>query len=181
MSTILDRYRGLADDLTARVMSVRPADWDNPSPCEGWTARQVMDHVVGNTRAVLDRLAGVEHVSREVHDVPGEWSVARNRMEQTLADPEKAASLVESPFGPMPFETFVGRFMCLDMLIHTWDLARATGGDEKIDADAAAAALAQLRPLDANLRAPGLFGPAVEPPPGADVVVELISFVGRKV
>lgn len=181
MSTILDRYRGLADDLTARVMAVPPAAWDNPSPCEGWTARQVMDHVIGNSRAALDRLGGVAHVSREVQDVPGEWSTARHAVEQALAHPAMAAAPVQTPFGEMPYETFVGRFQCLDMLIHTWDVARATGGDERIDADAAAAALEQLRPLDAQLRTPGLFGPAVEPPPGADVVAELICFVGRKV
>ncbi|MGQ0846972.1 MAG: TIGR03086 family metal-binding protein [Sporichthyaceae bacterium] len=178
---ILDRYRGLADDLTARVMSARPNAWDNPSPCEGWTALQVMDHVIGNSRAALDRLHNREHVSRPVTDVVAEWSTARNQVEQALLDPTQAAAPVETPFGAMPFETFVGRFMCLDMLVHTWDVARATGGDEQIDAEAAAAALAQLRPLDAQLRSPGLFGPAVEPPPGADVVVELMCFVGRKV
>jgi uncharacterized protein (TIGR03086 family) len=181
MSATLERYRHVADDLTARVVAVPPGAWDNPSPCEDWTAQQIMDHVIGNARALLDRLAGVEHVSASVQDVAGEWAKARAAVEEVLADPVRAKQDVPGPMGPMPFEVFVGRFVCMDILIHTWDLARATGGDENVDAEFAAHALEGLRPMDAMLRRPGLFGPAVEPPPGADVVTQLMAFCGRKV
>ncbi len=53
MSDTLDRYRRLADDLTARVEAAPEDAWANSSPCAGWTARDVMAHVIGNARAVL--------------------------------------------------------------------------------------------------------------------------------
>jgi uncharacterized protein (TIGR03086 family) len=181
VSETLARYRKLADDLTARVEAVPPGAWSNPSPCEGWTALDVMDHVIGNARAGVNRLHGRDHEERKVSDVPKEWAEARAEVEAALADPALAGSVQETPLGAMPFEVFVGRLQCMDMLIHTWDVARATGGDENVDAEIAAGALSGLKPMDAMLRRPGLFGPALEPPPGAGPVEELMSFVGRKV
>jgi len=181
MSDTLDRYRHIADGLTARVTAAPAAAWDNPSPCDDWTAREVMAHVIGGARAGLDRLAGREHVPAPLTDVPADWARARADVEAALADPDRASAPVDTPFGAMPYEAFVGRLQCMDILIHTWDVARATGGDEKIDADAASHALEALRPMDAMLRAPGLFKPAVTPPPGADVVTELMAFCGREV
>lgn len=96
-----------------------------------------------------------------------------------LADPERAALPVEGPFGPMPFEVLIGRFQCMDLLIHTWDVARATGGDENLDADAAAQALAGLLPMDEQIRSAAVFGPKKTPPPGAGPVVQLMCFCGR--
>src|SRR3954463_15957176 len=46
MTDITDRYRKIADSFTDRVRAV-PADaWDNPAPCEGWVARDVVRHLV---------------------------------------------------------------------------------------------------------------------------------------
>jgi uncharacterized protein (TIGR03086 family) len=181
VSETLDRYRKLADDLTARVEAVPPDAWNNQSPCADWTALDVMDHVIGNARAWLDQVDGVPHEERKVTDVPAEWAAVRARVEEALADPERAGKVIEGPMGPMPYEMLVGRLQCMDMLIHTWDVARATGGDEKVDEQAAASALEGLKPVDAMIRRPGVFGPAVEPPPGADAVTQLMCFVGREV
>ncbi|MBA3744489.1 TIGR03086 family metal-binding protein [Sporichthya sp.] len=181
MSDTLDRYRRLADDLTDRVEAAPEDAWANSSPCAGWTARDVMAHVIGNARAVLDRLTGVEHVPAPVTDVVKEWSAARADVEAVLADPERAGAPVDTPFGPMPVESFIGRFQCMDILIHTWDVARATGGDENIDATAAAEALAGLRAMGDVLRGPGLFKPETTAPPDADVITQLMCFCGREV
>ena len=181
MSAVLERYRSVADGLSARVAAVPEGAWSNPSPCEEWTAHQIMDHVIGNARAVVDSMNGVEHVTRQAQDIAGEWAKARAGVEEILADPTRASKEIAGPMGPMPFEVLVGRFACMDILIHTWDLARATGGDDKVDAEMAAHALEGLKPMDAMIRRPGLFGPAVEPPPGADPVIQLMAFCGRKV
>jgi uncharacterized protein (TIGR03086 family) len=67
-----------------------------------------------------------------------------------------------------------------DLVLHTWDLARATGGDERIDADSAAIVLEFLNPNDEILRSTGTFGPKVDPPPRADAAVKLLCFSGRR-
>src|SRR5688500_10919883 len=41
-STVAARYRGHADAFEALIAAVPPHRWDQPSPCEGWTARDVV-------------------------------------------------------------------------------------------------------------------------------------------
>jgi uncharacterized protein (TIGR03086 family) len=67
-----------------------------------------------------------------------------------------------------------------DLHVHTWDLARATGGDERLSPEVAAIVLERLKPNDEALRKSGSFGPKVEPPPDADAQVELLCFLGRR-
>jgi uncharacterized protein (TIGR03086 family) len=164
MSETLARYRKLADDLTARVQAVPPGAWSNQSPCPDWTAQDVMDHVIGNARAWVNQVNEVPHEERKVSDVPAEWAAARAAVEDALADPARAGKVIDGPMGPMPYEMLIGRLQCMDMLIHTWDVARATGGDEKVDEQAAAGALEGLKPLDAMIRRPGLFRPSSRRP-----------------
>jgi uncharacterized protein (TIGR03086 family) len=71
--------------------------------------------------------------------------------------------------------------MATDVLVHTWDLARAVGGDERLDEAAVAGAYSGLKPMDAMIRRPGVFGPKVEAPEGADLQTEFLSFLGRQV
>ena len=63
--------------------------------------------------------------------------------------------------------------------MHTWDLARATGQDETLDAETCAAMLAGMEPMDEVLRASGQYGPRVEVPDDADPQTKLIGFIGR--
>ena len=181
MSDLLDRYRRLADGFTARVEAVPDGAWDNSSPCEEWKARDVVGHVAGLSKHFVAVINGVEPPAPAPLDDPvTAWAEARAGVEAVLADPDQAGSIVDTPMGEMPFEVVMGQFGCMDLLVHTWDLARATGGDERIDADAAAAAYEALKPMDAMLRGPN-FKPAVEPPAGADTQTQLLSFLGRQV
>jgi uncharacterized protein (TIGR03086 family) len=176
MSEVLDRYRALADDFSARVNTVPPAAWSNQSPCEEWTARDVVAHVIGVQRHFLD---GTPEPSGDPGDVVPAWAAARSDVEAALADPDRAGRVVETPFGTMPFEVLVGRFIALDLLVHTWDLSRATGLDERINADAVGHAYEAIMPMDAMLRGAGMFKDKVTPPAGADLQTEFLCFLGR--
>jgi hypothetical protein len=55
------------------------------------------------------------------------------------------------------------------------------GGDERLDQDAVAHGYEGIKPMDAMLRRPGAFGPKVDPPVGADLQTEFLSFLGRTV
>jgi uncharacterized protein (TIGR03086 family) len=183
VTEILDRYRSIADDLTARVDAVPDSAWDNQSPCAEWTARGVLAHVVNVAHGAVDGLDGVPSVpvAAEALDPAKDWAVARERVESALADPQRAGTLVDSPFGQVPFAALVDSLLRIDTLIHTWDLARATGGDERIDATAAAETLQALSAIpDAILRDSGAFGPRIPAPADADPVTALMCFAGRR-
>jgi uncharacterized protein (TIGR03086 family) len=182
MTETLDRYRTIADGLTARVLAVPDAAWAQRSPCTEWTALGVLAHVIDTAHGAVDGVEGIEHVAVTTADldpVKG-WTGARERIEDALADPARAGTLVESPFGQVPFAALVDSLLRIDTLIHTWDLARATGGDERIDADAAAETLAVLRSLDDAMLRAGAFGPELPAPVDADVVTALMRFAGRR-
>jgi uncharacterized protein (TIGR03086 family) len=68
-----------------------------------------------------------------------------------------------------------------DLLVHTWDLARAIGANDRLQTEACEKALADLEPIDELLRGPGLYGPKLEPAAGADVQDRLLAFLGRTV
>jgi hypothetical protein len=72
------------------------------------------------------------------------------------------------------------QFVCMDMLVHTWDLARAVGGDERLDERSVQEAYETLKSMDAMIRQPNVFGPRLEPPPGSDIQTEFLYFLGRR-
>jgi uncharacterized protein (TIGR03086 family) len=181
VSEVADRYGRIADHFTALIDGCPPGAWSNASPCPEWTAHGVAKHVVETHRRVLTRLTGGDPTPPDTdEDLRASWEVESSAVRAILADPDRAGTKVASMGGEQPFEQVVGTLLCADTLIHSWDLARATGQDERLDADAVAAARAFLEPNDAMLRSPGGFGPKVEAPAGADDQTHLLCFVGRR-
>ena len=61
------------------------------------------------------------------------------------------------------------------------ELEPVGGGDERLDADAVSHAYSGIKPMDAMIRRPGVFGPKVEAAPGDDLQTEFLKFLGRNV
>jgi uncharacterized protein (TIGR03086 family) len=74
----------------------------------------------------------------------------------------------------------VDGFLCLDLVVHGWDLARATGGDEHIDADDVERISARVAALGDAIRSPGACGPVLEVPADADAQTKMLALVGRR-
>jgi len=177
---VIDRITNLVNQFDARV-SAAPADsWGNPAPCEGWTAADVVGHVAGSAAGLVAALTGSEPLQFDASDPAGSWAPVRDALLSTVRTADLSTS-VPGPFGPQPAEQLVGRLMCNDVLVHPWDLARAVGGDETLDADAVAGAYSGLKPMDAMIRIPGVFGAKIEPAEGDDLQTEFLKFLGRAV
>jgi uncharacterized protein (TIGR03086 family) len=96
-----------------------------------------------------------------------------------LATEFRASTLVGAMAGEQTLASLVGRLVCTDVLVHTWDLARAMGQDETLDAGAVTTALEVLEPLDRYIRRPGGFAAKIDPAPGADTQTRFLNFCGR--
>lgn len=179
MTEVSERYQHLSDTFAARLAQVPADKWSSPAPCEGWTTRDVAKHVIDGHAGFL-AADGVAPLG-EGDDPVAAFAAAQTAMIAALENPDRAQANVDSPMGQMPLEMIVGRIFCTDVLVHTWDLSRAAGLDETIDADASRHAYEGLKPMDAMIRRPGVFGPAVEPPEGADDQTTLLCFLGRRV
>ncbi|MDO8364749.1 MAG: TIGR03086 family metal-binding protein [Actinomycetota bacterium] len=177
---VIARYTHLVNAFDARVQAAPADSWGNPAPCEGWTAADIVGHVAGGMNGVAAALAGGEKVEPDTSDPVGTWNAARDRALSAVSTGDLSQS-IPGPFGPQPAEQVIGRLMCTDILVHTWDLARAVGGDEQLDADAVAGAYSGLKPMDAMIRMPGVFGPKIDAAEGDDLQTEFLKFLGRTV
>jgi uncharacterized protein (TIGR03086 family) len=178
---VIDRITTLVNGFDARVASASADSWGNAAPCEGWTARDVVTHVGNNLLRLGAGLQGQE--AREIgadEDIVAAWGEAKSTFLTGITTGDLSTPL-PGPFGPMPAEQMIGRLVSTDVLVHTWDLARATGGDESLPEDAVAGAYSGLKPMDAMIRQPGVFGPKIDAPEGADLQTEFLCFLGRQV
>lgn len=187
MSEGQDNYlRGL-DGAQTVIMMVNDDQWETQSPCEDWKAIDVVGHLVGGLKMASSLATTGETGLSELPDTrtlagddpKASFAAARASTESTFT-PENLERVVNSPFGPMPLDAFLG-IITLDAIAHTWDLSKAIGYDVTLDSDLVHQCYENVKPLDAMLRQPHLFGPKVEPPSGADEQTELMAFLGRNV
>ena len=179
--TTSERFRRVAAAFTARVNAVTADQWQLPAPCDGWTARDVVAHLVEWVPAVIGRSGLTFAPTPPVDDDPAvAWQQLAATLQSALDDPLVAAREFDAgPPGQLTIENAIGMLVMGDVFIHTWDLARATGQDERIDQAIASEMLAGMQPIDDMLRASGHYGPKVEVPADADDQTKLIAFTGR--
>jgi uncharacterized protein (TIGR03086 family) len=182
MSEISDRYRRVAGAFTERVMAVPDSAWDNPTQCEGWVARDVVRHLIEWMGGLFFGAAGVPlPEGPSVDDDPvGAWLAFDAAVGTALDDPAIAATEFDSPAGHLTFEQGVDMLGTTDVLMHTWDLARATGLDDTLDPDEVHSAYTGMLPLDEMLRSSGHYGPKTEVPDDAPEQDKLMAFIGRQ-
>ena len=175
-------HRRIAGTFTDRVRGTAPSAWDNPAPVEGWAARDVVRHLVEWFPGFLRSGAGVElPAGPSVDEDPvTAWTVQCDAVQALLDDPSTADKvLTNRHIGEVPLDQGVDRFYTSDVFMHTWDLARATGQDERLDPVKCAELYEGMLPLDEVLRASGQYGPRVEVAADADVQTKLLGFIGR--
>ncbi len=181
---ISDRYRTLSAAFTATVAGVPDGAWENPTPCEGWVAQDGVRHLVDWMPAFFLDGWGVDRPEIPSVDVDpvGAWIALRDALQVALDDPEVAARRRSDPhIGELSFADAVATVALADILVHTWDLARAAGLDDTLDPDEVAIAVAGIGTADdAPMRTSGHFGPALELPDGAGEQDRLLAFMGRR-
>lgn len=165
-----------------RVEATPPDRWSDPSPCEGWTARDVVAHAAGNLRALRGILGGdaAAAFGQPVEgDIIAAWGDARDGAAQALAAAATGASeTVVVRERTMPLASLLDSLM-RDLVIHSWDLARAVGGDARIPDDLVTAATTAMAAVTDRQRVPGLYGAIVDVPSEADAQTRLLALSGR--
>ncbi|TDE45731.1 TIGR03086 family protein [Nonomuraea mesophila] len=196
MSDTADRYALLADAFLACIRATPEERWDAKSPCRGWTARDVVAHVINGHRGILAAVRntpptpahgvlispmGDAPAVEPGADLVAAFTACRDDMLATLRDPALAArTLPFGPLGPVPVEQAADMIGALELLGHTWDLARATGGDETLDTDAVTRTHQALIPHYQALLATGAFDASIPAPAGADAQTAFLCFTGRQ-
>ncbi len=172
-------HRSVADTFGALVLGV--ADWEAPAPVSGWTARDVVGHLV---EWFPHFLAGGSDLrlptGRSLDDPVAAWQEHAAAVQELLDDPATASLAFRHPHLPeQPLPQAVSRFYTNDVFMHTWDLARATGQDDALDEERCRMLLEGMEPMDEMLRRSGQYGARVPVPDDAGWQARLIGFIGR--
>lgn len=174
------RYKRLATTFDSTIESVDADDWDRPSPCEEWSARAVLDHVLGSEADVASKVGLTIERSVDVTiDPVGAWRELRDTMQAILDDPAKASLDYESFGSPTTFADTVERFLCFDLIVHRWDIARAAGKDIDIPAEDIAFGNSFLDAMGQMFYDYGASKPALPVPDDASAQDKLLGRAGR--
>ncbi len=185
MSENLRNYTKAAYTLDAVVRRVPDDAWDRQSPCEDWTAREVLGHVIWGTRNLVALASGGERPPEQAEaDVAGAhpgatWRSACDDAMAALDQPGALQRVGPGPFGEMAVDGFLG-FIPSDLLAHAWDIATAAGIDAHLPADLCERGAAGLAAAGDLLRGPGLMAAPVEVPADADAATRFIALSGRR-
>ena len=172
-----ERHRRVAADFASLTRGV--SDWDAPAPVAGWTARDVVGHLVewfppflaaGGVELAAGPAVADDPVAAWQHQADAVQSVLEQRGEEDFTHPRA---------GTHRLADAVDRFYSADVYMHSWDLARASGQEPGLDEGYAAMMLEGMRPMEEMLRASGQYGPAVPVPDDASAVDRLMGFIGR--
>jgi uncharacterized protein (TIGR03086 family) len=175
-----DRYRRLAERFTATVEAV-PADaWNNASPCEGWTAADVLAHVIDSEAGLLKKTGqDVSSGPAAQSDPADAWIHVRDAAQATLDDPERAGIEYEAFGARTTVGATFGSFISVDLVVHRWDIAHAAGIDDAIPAEDMAFVRAFTEQMGDMAQTSGAFGPPISLPDGADEQTRFLALLGR--
>ena len=177
MKLALDQFEGHLAEVGER--------WGWPTPCSEWDVRALCNHLLGEVLWVPSLMEGktIDEVGdRFDGNVVGDEPVANWRA--AAADALAAASeadadtrTVHLSFGDFPGSYYLHQ-VTSDVIIHTWDLAKALGADTTLDPSTLAFADDELTPQVDAWRNAGVFGPPVAPA-GDDRQNRLMCATGR--
>ena len=170
-----ERHRTIAETFGTVVSGV--SDWDAATPVAEWRSIDIVDHLVEWPVGFF--AAGGIELAPVAGGPAARWSQHTAAIQALLDGPGREAPFVHPQAGSFPLAIAVDMFYTSDVFMHSWDLARASGQDDPLDADEAARLLEGMLPLDAMLRESGQYGPRVAVADDAPPQDRLMAFIGR--
>lgn len=168
------------------VRGVRPDQLDNPTPCAKFRVRDLLGHVVGGLTSSVSALrTGTPVDVTPRPDLLGEdpgaaFAAVADDLDNTIGRPDALDRTLALPFGEIPAPVFL-RFLAFDLMVHSWDLATATGQRYAPPDELVAAADAFARDAVApEMRDGDTFGAEVDPSADATPIERLVAFAGRR-
>jgi uncharacterized protein (TIGR03086 family) len=182
------RVLEIALEQTRQIVArTSPDQYDLPTPCTEWDVRALLNHLLG----VLTMFQGLPAGDADMAALAGEHiganaSASYDALAAAVFGAWRAEGVVDNlvrfPGRDLPGE-FAARMLAGDVLIHGWDLARATGQDVDWNQELAADVLAwqeeAVRLFGRELRSQ-IFEPELPVPDDADAMTRLTGFVGRR-
>jgi uncharacterized protein (TIGR03086 family) len=174
-------------DHTGRVVAGIPADrWQSATPCDGWNVHELLNHLVAGNRWATELAAGgtIAGVGDRLDgdllgtDPAGAYAASADAAAAVFRRPGAMDAPCAVSYGPVPGSVYAGhRF--IDVLVHGWDLAVATGQDAELDPALMQACREVIEPQLEAFRGAGAFGAELPATPGATAQDQFLALLGR--
>jgi uncharacterized protein (TIGR03086 family) len=185
----LDALTAARANFDRTIRQVGPDDLASPTPCEGWSVRDLLQHVIG-ANLMAARLAGGARKADVLliftddqvgSDPVTAWVASADAQDAGLRRPGVLEQIVHHPAFDMPGAQLLA-FRTGDLLLHSWDLARAIGADETLDEACATHVLGNMLPMAEIIPSTGQFGagPTGAVADDAPVQQRLLDLTGRR-
>ena len=186
---LLASIQDAATEFGRLVDGTRPDQLDNKTPCADFTVRDLMNHVASGATmfaiafdqgSVPDDELGPLFGDVLGDDYKGAVAAAIERAAAAFTRPGALDGSVTLPFGEMSREDALG-LAVFDVMVHSWDLASATGQDLQLTENDAAIGLelAQMHIVDA-MRDGNTFADIVIIDEESGSWAELVAYTGRQ-
>jgi uncharacterized protein (TIGR03086 family) len=162
-------------------------DWERPTPCAGWTARDVLGHLATSMRVGISVMQGREPTWPDVArpgeivegDPAGFWRGVVVEVRDVLRNAD-LARVMETPLGRTVADDL--SIPVIDLYVHAWDLGAAAGIAVEIPAGVIDFAHDYIDPLpDDMIRGDDrAFGPQIHLPASATPTERFIAWTGRR-
>lgn len=182
LSTVTQHFRAMAATIGAD-------QWELSTPCPDWNVTELVGHVVAGSQmaaaiaAGADRGEAIDLLSTDFlrDDPQPAIATALALAETALIHPDVDDRICQHPAGNMPGSQ-VRSFRISDLLVHQWDLARAIGADEALDADVVQLVWDDISPMAPIIAQLGPFGdgPSGTVPEDAPLQQRLLDLMGRR-
>ena len=174
-------------DGTGRVVAGIPANrWPSATPCDGWDVHALLNHLVAGNLWAAELAAGgtIEGVGDRLDgdllgaDPTGAYAASAAAAAAVFRRPGAMDAPCAVSYGPVPGSVYAGhRF--IDVFVHGWDLAVATGQDADLDRALMQACREVIEPQLEAFRGAGAFGAELRATPGASAQDQFLAMLGR--
>jgi uncharacterized protein (TIGR03086 family) len=156
------------------VRAVRQEQFDSPTPCAEFDVKDLINHL--EWVAVLFESLGRKGPRVEREPYAGDFPEKAERTLAVWSSPEAWEGT--SPGMGLPMTTLAHMYL-VDMIVHGWDLAAATGQAYEPEPEAVSRALDFTGRMVEMGRRRGAFGPEVPVPDDAPRFDRLLGVIGR--
>jgi uncharacterized protein (TIGR03086 family) len=183
---VAELHRRAVLGFGARVHAIGADQWRLPTPCPDWDVHSIVNHLVGENRWTAPLMSGMTVGAvgdRFDGDLLGDdpkraWEEASAEAVRAVRAPGALDRIVHLSFGDVPGSEYAWQLFA-DHLVHTWDLARAIGADDRLDEDLVAACAQWFSAREEQYRAGGVIGDRVSAAEDADEQTRLLAAFGR--
>ncbi|GEA88526.1 TIGR03086 family metal-binding protein [Cellulomonas cellasea] len=190
MDELLSLHRVNAERFSRLVHRVGPPDadaWQRPTPCTGWTVRDLVNHLTSEQLWAPELLAGrtvAEVGDRFDGDVLGAdpvaaWDAAVAASLAAFAEPGALGRTVDLSRGPTAAHDYLDE-MLTDLAVHGWDLARGLGVEDDIDPATVDRLLVEWSGRTDELAPGSAFAGPLDVADDADQQTRLLALFGRR-